>query len=122
MEDLMTKGFVSAATLIFPVAQPRVGDVALHFTLSGILASMGDRFSTKLISTWDQAPVLHDIFTDDVIGPLEFIDTDNPSDFMKQRATLEIEATSEAIARIAGDHYAQEFNDVQLTLNAGSRT
>ncbi len=117
MDELMKKEIVSAAMLTLPVIQPRVGDVCIHFTQYGVLASMGDRFSSKLITSWDQAPLLYDILTDDVIGPLEFAEESKGATyhFVKHKASLEIEACSEATARLITDHYAEIVNDVNLT-------
>lgn len=118
MQELMTKNFVAAAMLSFPVVQPRIGNACLHFTEHGLLVSMGDRFSSKLISTWTTSPVLYDILTDDVIGPLEFSEETKGATyaFIKHKASLEMVAYSEAHAQLLRDHYAEVVNDVQITV------
>ena len=116
MQDLISKEYITSATVSFPVAQPRIGTVAMHCTEHGTLLSMGDRFSSKLVSRWDDTPVLYDIYTNDTIGPLEFLKTDDVENFMRERASLDIEARTDTVAAIMQDHYASEFHDVRLTL------
>jgi hypothetical protein len=115
MHDLISKKYITASKVSFPVMQPRIGDVTVHCTEYGTLLSIGDRFSSKILSDWSDIPVLYDIYTNDTIGPLEFLETNDVDGFMRQRATLEFEARSDDVATIIRDHYASEFNKVCLT-------
>lgn len=118
--ELMESGCISGATITFPVNEPRAQDVSLHYTGHGILASMGDKFSSKLITTWTEPPVLYDIMTNDVIGPIEFVDTTSYGHgvdaFMRKCATLDIEVTAQNFSEVIENKYSNEFAAVNVSL------
>ena len=115
ISDLLERHIISEAMISFPVTQPRRGDATVHFTEHGVLISMGDRFSSKLITTWKDVPVLYDILTDDVLGPLEFVETSNAYEFAKLHASLSIDTSSEEFGAILKTHYLEEFKSVDIT-------
>ena len=114
MHELMDKEFITGATLVFPTLK---GDVGLHFTGFGMLMTMGDAYSSKLIGSWDTPPVLHNIGTDDVLGPVEFVPADTygeVQEFMKRCGTLHLEVMAGGVARIVEEHYAAEFHSIDV--------
>lgn len=114
MHELMDKEFITGATLVFPTLK---GDVGLHFTGFGMLMTMDDAYSSKLIGSWDTPPVLHNIGTDDVLGPVEFVPVDTygeVQDFMKRCGTLHLEVMAGGIARVVEEHYAAEFHSIDV--------
>jgi hypothetical protein len=115
MHELIDKEFLTGATLSFPTQKG--DDVCLHFTGFGMLMTMGDAYSTKLIGTWDAPPVLYNIATDDVLGPVEFAAAEtygDVQDFMKRCGTLHLEVAAPHVARIVEEHYAAEFVSVDV--------
>lgn len=115
IHDLFEKEFISGATLSFPVKDR--DEARIHFTIHGILVTMGDRYSSKLIETWEVPPVLYDIYTDAVIGPLEFVKLESTtpvSEFMRRHGVLDIEVTTPTVSHIVKDHYSAQFSDVHV--------
>lgn len=115
MHELIDKEFITGATLSFPVADGE--DVSLHFTEFGMIVTIGDEYSSKLIKTWDTPPTLHNIATDDVVGPVKFVPMEtygDVQDFMKRCGTLHLEVLAAHLARIVEEHYAAEFHSVDV--------
>lgn len=115
MQDLLDKELITAATLSFPL---RGGDdISFHFTLHGVLASVGDNFSSKLITSWTEVPQLYDINTDDPIDPIAFADVDPAAyggvqEFMRRAGVLTLEVATEHVGRIVKEHYTAQYRDV----------
>ena len=119
MHEMIDKEFLTGATLTFPIES---GDASLHFTGFGMLMTMGDAYSTKLIGTWDTPPVLHNIGTDVPVGPVAFLPLEtyaDVQDLMKQRGVLHLEVAAPHVARIVEEHYAAEFSSVDVGVANG---
>jgi len=116
MHELMDRNLITGASLTFPLVDD---SISFHFTLHGTLASSGDRYSTKLIATWDEVPRLYDIHTDQAIAPLEFLKVDayrGIQEVMKASGTLELECASDHAAQILEQHYASEYAKVDVSV------
>ena len=119
INELIENGYVTGATITFPVREPFAGKAALHFTGHGVLASVGDTFSSKLISTWDEPPVLYDISTNDTLGPLGFLDLEDYGHveaFMKQCGMFDIQVTGMHLAETIKNHYAANFETIDVSI------
>ena len=120
IHELLEKEYITGATVTFPVREPRAGKAAVHFTGHGILVSMGDRFSSKFIESWDAAPMLYDIATNDNYKKLWVFPCIEA--FMKQCATIEIEVTKPHLVEIIENHYVGDFETVTVgSLTSPSR-
>ena len=112
MHELFDRGYITGASLSFPVIDDTL---TVHFTLHGTLASLGDRYSSKLIAGWDEVPQLYDIHTDQVISPIQFLKVDayrGVEEVMKASGTLELECSSHHAAGILETHYASDYAKV----------
>lgn len=118
VHELIDKDFLTGATLTFPTVS---GAASLHFTDFGMLMTSGESYSSKLISTWESVPVLHNIDTDDVLGPVEFVPLESygdVQDLMKRCGELHLEVPTHStrFERIVDEHYAAEFSSVVISI------
>lgn len=120
IHELMEREYVSGATINFPVKGPCDGLAQLHFTGHGILLSMGDRFSSKFITTWDVPPVIYNIYTEDLVGPVEFIHSETAEGFMKEHAIMDIEVTRPEYTGIVEQHFLSVFKEVKVGVMSSS--
>ena len=109
---LMEKDVVTAAMLTLPSRAG--GDTTLHFTHIGDIFSAGDKFCSKIVTTYDGPVMLYDIHTGDEVGVVEFTDMHSFSESVKTHGLLEVETTSVVAAGIVRDQFTALVNEIKL--------